>query len=154
MALTNARSTPRRMDSTHNDSMSFGCAASSTFYVGALVCTNSSGYLTPGATATTLTAAGVIGEQPHLLPAKSYASTSTNGETKLEVQRGVFKFDNDGTNPVTVANLLKVVYIVDDATVSSLSTGRSVAGICLGVDDATSPTGAGVWVEVGGSLPG
>ena len=54
-------------------------APSQTFYLGALVATNAAGYLVPGATATTLTAAGVIGPQPFKLPATSYTSTGVTG---------------------------------------------------------------------------
>lgn len=148
-ALSTARSTPRKADSSVNNSLAFGCAASQTFYVGALVALNASGYLVPGATATTLTAVGVIGTQPNLVAAPSYASTAVAGATILEVQLGTFKFVNSGSDAVVQADIGKVVYIEDDQTVAHTSTGKSVAGVCVGIDDSTSPTGAGVWVRVG-----
>ncbi len=150
MALTTARSTPRKMDAFYNSSIAVPAAASQTFYSGALVCLNASGLLVPGATSTTLTPVGVLMEQPNIIPARVY-TPATNEQ--MVVQLGTFKFNNDGTNPVLQAHLLELVYIVDDETVSILSTGRSYAGVCVGIDDATSPTGAGVWVAVGASPP-
>lgn len=149
MALSKPRNTPRRMDGQHNDSISVPSAASQTFYPGALVATNASGYLVPGATATTLTAVGVFGEQPFFVPAVSYTSTAVAGADQYQVQMGQFKFANSGGDPVVQADLLKVCYIVDDETVCHTGTGKSVAGTVMGIDDETSPTGAGVWVAVG-----
>lgn len=45
-------------------------------------------------------------------------------------------WDNDGTNPVAITDRGKLCYLVDDTTVSILSTGRSIAGMVL--DVATS----------------
>jgi hypothetical protein len=149
MALTTARNTPQQGVSSYIDSIYVPCAASQTFYTGALVATNASGYLVPGSTATTLTATGVIGAQPGKVLAPSYTSTSNAGETKLQVMVGTFKFNNSGSDPVVQADLNKVCYIEDDETVAHTGTGKSIAGRVVGIDDSTSTTGAGVWVAIG-----
>lgn len=152
MALTTRRTTPQRATSLINDSLPCKANAGSVFFIGALVAFDASGYLVPGATAATLTAAGVFGNQPNRVPAVSYTAASPDGTDTFVVKRGTFKFNNSGSDPVTVASMNKVCYIVDDETVSANNAGgntQSVAGIVRGVDDETSETGAGVWVEVG-----
>lgn len=102
-------------------------ASGAHLYPGALACANATGYATPGAVATTLTALGVVEEDAD-------NTLGADGAIKAKIRRGAFLFENDGTNPVTQADLFKNVYIVDDQTVSTLSTGRSVAGKFLGFE--------------------
>lgn len=59
----------------------------------------------------------------------------TNGAKTINVTRGVFKYENDTTDPVTEEDMLSNCYIFDDCTVTSLSTGTSVAGKVLGFSD-------------------
>ncbi len=70
------------------------------------------------------------------------ADVLVNVELKREV-KGKW-FANDGTNPVTATDIGKPVYIVDDQTVSILSTGRSIIGLAWAID-----TVKGVFVEMG-----
>lgn len=151
MALTTARSTPRRAGSRMNDSIPCKANAGSVFFLGALVAFDATGYLVPATTATTLTGAGRFGNQPNRVPATSYTAASPDGTDEFLVDQGVFKYNNSGADPVTIASMNKVCYMVDDETVAATDgTGtRSVAGLVRGIDDETSPTGAGVWVEVG-----
>lgn len=53
-----------------------------------------------------------------------------NGDKVVQVKAGTFGYANDATNPVTLSDVGKDCYIVDDATVSSSHNGnaRSVAG--------------------------
>ncbi len=146
MALSKPRTTQRRLDGTSNDAISVPPASAQTFYPGALVAVNASGLLVPGSTATTLTAVGVFGEQPFLVPATSYLSAAA---TEFQVQVGTFKFSNSGGDPVVQADLGKACYIVDDETVCHTGTGKSLAGVVVGIDDSEKPTGAGVWVAIG-----
>lgn len=104
-------------------------AATSHIFAGALVCASATGFATPGAVATTLTALGVAEEEAD-------NSAGADGAIKVRVRRGAHLFVNDGTNPVTQADLFKNVYIVDDQTVSTLGTGRSIAGKFLGFEGA------------------
>jgi hypothetical protein len=132
------------MNHTYADSDVLPQATGTTLFVGALAALNASGFLTPGATATTLTAVGVIGEQPHLRPADRYTNSGSNGAQTLVVQKGTFKFNNDAGDPLDAADRDKVCYITDDETVSATATGKSIAGIFRGLDDD-----GGAWVEVG-----
>lgn len=150
MALTTPRNTPRRMTADFVNSTSVLTAASQTFYPGALVALNASGYLVPASTATTLTAVGVIGEQPFLVPATSYVSGAVAGVLRLEVQKGVFKFTNQSNDLITQAEIGKVCYMTDDETVCKTGTGKSIAGTVWEID----PDDGGVWVNIGATPAG
>lgn len=130
-ALTKDRATLER----DGKLVSYPAATNKKFYVGSLVCINASGYATPGATATTLKAAG---------RAEEYLDTTgiSNGVASILVKRGTFKFANAGD--IVIADTLGTAYIVDDQTVAGDDgTGtRSVAGKIVAVDDD------GVWVEI------
>lgn len=133
MPLTADRNTPRK----DGETIVVPVAANKKIYAGALVAADASGYATPGATATTLTALGRAEE--------SVDNTGgANGAKSVTVRRGVFLFKNSAGDPVTQAELGKTCYIVDDETVSKSNAGgntQSVAGKVLGVGSD------GVWVE-------
>lgn len=131
-ALTTDRSTPAR----NNQLTAHPVAAAKKIYAGALVCINASGYLTPGATATTLKAAGRAEESVD-------NSAGADGDVLAQVRRGCFKFANNGS--ITIAHTLGTAYIVDDQTVAADSgtNTRSVAGTIHEVESD------GVWVQVG-----
>ena len=65
------------------------------------------------------------------------------GDVTVEVERGVFAWENDAADPVTQASLGKPVYVVDDMTVAATDGAgtRPEAGILYQIDDA------GIWVE-------
>jgi hypothetical protein len=146
--LTAPRSTPVRMDNKYLQRRSAGCAASLTFMTGSLAMYNAAGFLTNVAAAT-LKPGGIVGPQPSKVPSTSYTSTAVAGETELEIQPVTAKMDNDGADPLLVADIDGPCYYTDDHTVCKTSTGKSVVGRVVGLDDATSPTGAGVWVAIG-----
>jgi hypothetical protein len=108
-----------------------------TIYQGSIVALNANGYAIPGATAADLTAAGRAEE--------TVQNTGADGAAVVKVSRGVFVFENTSTtaNKITAAHVLKDCYIEDDQTVTALSTGASVAGRVIRVDDE------GVAVELG-----
>jgi len=108
-----------------------------TIYQGSIVALNANGYAIPGATAADLTAAGRAEE--------TVQNTGADGAAVIKVSRGVFVFENTSTtaNKITAAHVLKDCYIEDDQTVTALSTGASVAGRVIRVDDE------GVAVELG-----
>lgn len=56
---------------------------------------------------------------------------SSGGKT-VEVKRGTFVWDNDGT--IEVTDILKKCYVKDDTTVTITADGSSVAGIILAVE--------------------
>ena len=69
-------------------------------------------------------------------------SAGADGAETVEVRKGVFKYANDATSPVTLVHIGAFCYIVDDQTVSSNSTGTSAAGKVEQVD------ADGVWVRI------
>ncbi len=99
-----------------------------TIYQGSIVALNADGLAVPGATAEDLTSAGRAEE--------TVQNTGADGAASVKVCRGVFIFENTATeNKVTAAHVLKDCYIEDDQTVTALSTGTSVAGRVIRVDD-------------------
>ncbi|NOT13741.1 MAG: hypothetical protein HOP23_18270 [Methylococcaceae bacterium] len=126
-ALTQDRNTQRR----DGDFINHGVAASTKVFSGGLGCVNASGYLVPGSVSITLKAVGKIEETVD-------NTIGANGALTAKVRKGVFKWANAGD--ITLAHLETNVYINDDQTVSSVSTGKSVAGKLIAVDSD------GVWV--------
>lgn len=105
-------------------------------YAGALVAANASGFVTPGATATTLTYLGRAEEQVD-------NSGGAAGDKSVNVRRRkAFKWKNSGADAVTQADLGKTCYIVDDETVAKTNgtNTRSAAGSVVKVESD------GVWV--------
>ena len=133
-ALSTDRNTPRR----DGDTIVIGVAGAKKIYAGALVALDASGFATPGATATTLTGLGRA-------EAQADNSSGSDGDITVEVTKGVFRFDNDGTDTVAASDIGSDCYIVDDNTVASNDgTGtRSSAGKVFDVD------ASGVWVKIG-----
>lgn len=119
--------------------LSLKMKGSTTFYAGALVMLNAGGFALPGAAAASQTAAG---------RAKvTKTNSGSDGDVSIEVERGTFKFENYGSDPVVQGDVLKTCYIFDDETVAhSDGTGaRSAAGKVIALD-----ADGGVWVQVGG----
>lgn len=133
MALAADRNTPQR----DNKEFSFPVATTKKLYAGAIGCLNSTGFLTPGAVATTLKAVGVI-------QALADNSAGADGAITGKVKRGVFRFANSASaDLIALADVGASCYIVDDQTVAKTngSASRSVAGVIRDVD------ATGVWVE-------
>lgn len=132
MALTADRDTPERA----GVDFSFPVAAATKIYAGALVALDAAGDAVPGSAATTLTAVGRADEQVD--------NTGAAGDKVIAVRKGVFRFVNSGTDPITRAEIGADAYIVDDETVAATDgTGTlSVAGKIVDLD------ADGVWVEI------
>lgn len=133
-ALTADRNTPIR------ESKDFGLpvAASTKIFAGALVCINTSGFATKGATSTTLKCVGVAQELAD-------NSAGGNGDIRVKTRRGCFKFGNSSAgDAITLADVNADCFIVDDQTVAKTngSTSRSIAGKVRDVESD------GVWVEI------
>jgi hypothetical protein len=131
-ALTGDRNTPRR----DGETVSVGVAGTKSIYAGSLVALDATGYATPGATATTLKGLGRA-------EAQADNSAGADGDITVGVRKGVFRFANEGSDQVTIADVGADCYIVDDQTVAGTDgTGtRSVAGKVFDVDPD------GVWVK-------
>lgn len=111
-------------------------------FAGALLMRNATGYLTKGQTALGLIGAGVALEQVD-------NSGGAAGDKSVSFRKDVFRFVNSAsTDLITIADIGKVAWAVDDQTVaktpgrtSGLAT-RSPAGVIVDVDTL------GVWVLV------
>lgn len=131
-ALAAARNTPQLL----GDIRSGPLAASVVVFAGAMLMRNAAGYLTKGAAATGLVGVGRAEE--------SATGGSAAGDEAIRYKPGRFRFANSSsTDEITLADIGKVVFCVDDQTVAktSGSGGRSPAGFVSDVDDH------GVWVE-------
>jgi hypothetical protein len=133
-ALTGNRNTLRLGAETQ---ITLAIAAATLIHEGALVCVNAGGFAVPGATATTLRAIGRAGQ--------GINNTGANGDKSLSVDRGIFLYANDGTDPAALSDINKTCFIVDDQTVAKTNgtNTRSKAGR---ISDVTAD---GVWVAVG-----
>jgi len=88
----------------------------------------------PGVSAASLRTVGIF---------ERYAKGGAgDGDVKVTVRRGTFKFKNHGSNTVTAAHIASDCYVEDDQTVGSLATSKSVAGKVFAVDTD------GVWVTI------
>lgn len=113
-----------------------GVAAATSIKAGEMVALNAAGTAIPAAdTASTR----VIGR------AEADADNSAGAASAIPVlvKRGVFKFDNDPTNPVTIASIGLVCYVKTSTSVAVAAgpTNDIKAGLVIRVDSD------GVWVD-------
>lgn len=105
-------------------------AAGKKIHQGALVVVNAEGYAEPGRKAEGLKAAG---------RAENTADNTngTAGETGVNVQRGVFSYDNTSVaaDKIKQVNLFDSCYILDDETVTMLAVGTSTAGKIIDITE-------------------
>jgi hypothetical protein len=117
------------------DLLSVPVKAATTIHQGTLVVADA-GYAAPGRTAANLIALGRA--------SASVVNAGVAGAERIEIERGVFLFDNNVADLVTQAEFFKDCFITDDQTVQKTTgAGVSRAGKVLDV------TADGVWVEVG-----
>lgn len=132
-ALTQDRNTLRR----EGQLLEPPVAAATKIYGGSIVAINAAGYAVPGATATTLKAAGVA-EQ------RADNSAGAAGDIRVRVRKGPHVFANStSTDAIALTDIGADCYIVDDQTVAKTNgtNTRSVAGKVFDVD------AGGVWVN-------
>jgi len=132
MPLTKNRDTKERINRDFNAPV----AAAKIIYQGALVALDTSGNLTPGATATTLKGAGRAKK-------KVDNASGSAGDVTAPYEKGTFLFANSaGADEITRAEIGDNCYIVDDETVAKTdgSSSRSVAGVVADIETS------GVWV--------
>ena len=114
-----------------------GVAGATLLEAGKMGAVNATGYAVPAADAAGLTVLGRI---------ETYMDNrlGSDGDESVTLRRKrAFKYDNDGTNPVTIAHVGKTVYVADAETVSSDGGTNSIAaGKCVGLESD------GVWIEI------
>jgi hypothetical protein len=125
MALSAGRNTVEVRD---GKTLVLPVKANTKIYEGSFVVLDGTGNAAPGSTADTLLAAG---------RAEEFVDNTggADGAVTVKVRRGVFKWNNDVTNPVTAQDLMKDCYILDDETVTMLAVGTSVAGKVIGLEN-------------------
>lgn len=130
-ALAAERNTPQMAD-VQRAPLSWPVKGSTTIYKGSLVALNA-GYAAPGATATSRIAVGRA--------LQTVVNSGADGAKRVTVEEGVFKWANDGGDPIVAASVGGTAYITDDQTVSVTATGKSAAGKVIQLDSD------GVWVR-------
>ena len=93
---------------------------------GTMAIINSDGFAEPASPAVDVLIAGCVQRFCNNLG-------GADGEAVVEVKRGAFVWENDGT--IAVTDILKKCYIKDAATVTLTPDGSSVAGTILAVED-------------------
>ncbi|MBL9047746.1 MAG: hypothetical protein JNK34_10655 [Tabrizicola sp.] len=134
VALSTERNTRARISDLRVEPV----AAAVKIWGGSLVMRNAAGYLTKGATATGCVSVGRA--------EKTVDNTAgAAGAASVEYRIGLFLFANSAAGDlITIADIGKVCYIVDDQTVAKTdgTATRSRAGIVDGTDAS-----GGVWVR-------
>ncbi len=108
---------------------SYKQALSTQVWEGGIIALNASGLAAPAGSGTGLVAVGVA--------QLSQLSVSTTPYAQLEVHQGSFSFIAD--TAFTLLNIGSNCYMLDDQTVTMTSTGHSVAGVVVQIDDAGNP---------------
>jgi len=147
-ALTKPRNTPRRGPSLHSVSVFLKDGYS--VFVGGLVALDGvDGYAVPGAKRTGLIAAGIYAPKSGSVLSGSASEAVADGATEIDLDCGLFDLDNGSSSDhCTIADVGALAYMLDDHTVSRLSSGASAAGRIV----AVSADESAVTVQVG--LPG
>ncbi|EES73454.1 hypothetical protein POTG_01749 [Paenibacillus sp. oral taxon 786 str. D14] len=96
-------------------------------FEGAFVAVDADGFAIPATKAPGLLAAG---------RAEQFADNTQgeDGDIRIVVRRGVFKWNNAASGPVTERDVLKPCYMNDDESVTITETDSSVAGKIIGID--------------------
>lgn len=134
VALTSPRNTPAAL----GDVRAFPLPAGGKVFAGAIVALTAAGFAA-GATAT---AANVtVGRADETVD----NGEGANGDAKVKVRRGVFRFANSGgADAIALTEVGKPCFVVDDQTVAKTDNAgaRPAAGKVFDVD------AQGVWVEI------
>jgi hypothetical protein len=104
-----------------------GVAASAVIYKGALVVKDAAGFIAPATSVAGLVAMGVAQENVD-------NSAGSDGDETCKVRSGIFRFVNDTGTAVVVTDEGRMVYILDDQTVTGDSATASMAGRCMSFD--------------------
>lgn len=160
-ALDKPRVTPQRYNTQFGNIQSIPVKTSTTIYVGAVVAVDSTGYALPAQAGTFMReVVGVLGNSAFGRPGPTVVgaagtSQAPTGSVLAQIQLGEFHLDIDTseTPALNQGDVGKLVFAVDDHTVSRASSGgsgpRLAAGILREVTNGSSPQGTGAWVGLG-----
>ena len=135
-ALTSDRNTIAR----EGDILSGPVAANVRIFAGALIMRAATGHPTPGATAV-----GAIGAGRADIGANNIGGSG--GALAVDWRRGTFRFENlDSSDAITVADVGKLCFIVDDYTVAKTddNAARSPAGV---IEGSAVPVSGCAWMR-------
>lgn len=107
-------------------------AANTKIPLGVIVCTNASGLAVNGSDTAGLVTQGM----------SCQAADTAAGDVKIVVERGTFRFNNDGT--ITTANVGSLATILDNQTVSLAATTTNDIGAGF-IEEVDSD---GVWISM------
>ncbi len=107
----------------------FGVKGGEKIFAGGIVALLA-GVAAAGATATGLTCVGRAEEDAD-------NSGGADGALTINVMRGIFRYDNDGADAVTAADIGNDCYLIDDQTVAK-TDGTDIAAEILGSGDGTA----------------
>ena len=127
---TKSVDTPKRS----GNAFQFGVATKTIIYAGTIVALNVSGYIVPASDTAGLKVVGIA-------KADVDNSNGENGVVNVDVECGVFRFNNSATKPLSQTDWNSKAFIEDDNTVAKASANSVCAGVVVGVDDV------GVWVD-------
>jgi hypothetical protein len=123
---------------------SYPVDAGARIFQGAIVCIDTADQLAkPGATSTTLVAVGIATDQAD-------NTGGADGDIEVDVRANVWGMKNSsGADEITLDDVGKTCYIVDDQTVALTdgTASRSAAGVVADVDDSGSE--GEVFVDIG-----
>lgn len=134
-ALTASRNTLRQ--GLPRDRVTVLLKANAKVFKGGLVAVDATGYGVQGASAASLIVMGIA-------TADVDNTGGSSGAKSVDVEIGIFKLDNAGSNTITQTSVGSSVYMNDDHTLSTLSTSQSVGGKVSRLDADGS-----VWAYVG-----
>lgn len=123
---------------------------STTIYGGSLVVAAADGYAKPGLTATGLVVLGVADADSVNAGADGAAKVLCHGSHAPNGKRRLFRFKNaTSSDACTIADIGRDVYIYDDETFTTTSSGRSVGGKLREIEEDTAGTATGyLWIEL------
>ncbi|WP_043588978.1 hypothetical protein [Geminisphaera colitermitum] len=130
-AATSAINTDFRL----GDEFAYPVAAATKIWLGTLVALDATGRAVPAANTAALKVAGVSQQDID-------NSDGAAGDQLVNLRRGVHKFANSATAPLTVADLLTVALVEDDCTVTKTATNNIKAGRVLAID-----ADGGIWID-------
>lgn len=134
-ALTKDRNTQVKR---RTDTFLLPVAAGITIHAGSMVSVNAAGDAISAADVAATIVAGRAEE-------KVDNSAGAAGDLSIKVSKGVFRYATSGANPVTKANHLAQVFVLDDQTVVAAlgATNDIPAGILYELEDASN-----VWIAI------
>lgn len=121
-------------DERPGETVALPVLAATTIYGGTLVAIDANGWAVPASDTANLK---VVGRAEETVD----NSAGANGDLKINVKKGVFRFSNSGTSAVAQANVGAACVVEDDNTVAMDTTNDIPAGLVVEVD------ANGVWVD-------